>query len=117
MFDKMVFDPSLIFFVKMTFSLFAADSHNTEVSCYLYYPVIPQSLDLTVTAAYISGQGIPVILTNVTSLPIKLIVKPCAPIKEADYKVTLSTNKPAVSLLELFPGKYYCHYAPETFKM
>ena len=53
MFDKMVFDPSLIFFVKMTFSLFAADSHNTEVSCYLYYPVIPQSLDLTVTAAYI----------------------------------------------------------------
>ena len=79
------------------------DSHNTEVSCYLYYPVIPQSLDLTVTAAYISGQGIPVILTNVTSLPIKLIVKPCAPIKEADYKVTLSTNKPAVSLLELFP--------------
>ena len=45
-------------------------------------------------------------MTNVTSLPIKLIVKPCAPIKDADYKVTLSTNKPAVSLLDLFPGMY-----------
>ena len=27
------------------------------MSCYLYYPVIPQNMDLTVTAAYISGQG------------------------------------------------------------
>ena len=45
-------------------------------------------------------------MTNVTSLPIKLIVKPCAPIKDADYKVTLSTNKPAVSLLDLFPGMW-----------
>ena len=49
-------------------------------------------------------KGVPVVMTNVTSLPIRLIVKPCAPIKDADYKVTLSTNKPAVSLLDLFPG-------------
>ncbi len=33
----------------------------------------------------------------------KLILKPCPPIKDADFKVTLSTNKPAVSLLDLFP--------------
>ena len=51
-------------------------------------------------------KGVPVVMTNVTSLPIRLIVKPCAPIKDADYKVTLSTNKPAVSLLDLFPGMY-----------
>ena len=82
-----------------------ADNYSTEVSCYLYYPVIPQNMDLTVTAAYISGQGIPVVMTNVTILPIKLVLKPCAPIKEADYKVTLSTNKPAISLLDLFPGR------------
>ena len=37
---------------------------------------------------------------------LRLVVKPCAPIKEADYKVTISTNKPAVSLLDLFPGNF-----------
>ena len=71
----------------------------------MYYPVIPTDMNLTVTAAYIKNKGIPVVITNVTSLPLRLIVKPCAPIKEADYKVTISTNKPAVSLLDLFPGK------------
>ena len=54
---------------------------------------------------FIFELGIPVVITNMTTLPLRLIVKPCAPIKEADYKVTVSTNKPAVSLLDLFPGK------------
>ena len=71
----------------------------------MYYPVIPTDMNLTVTAAFIKGKGIPVVITKVTGLPLRLIVKPCAPIKEADYKVTISTNKPAVSLLDLFPGK------------
>lgn len=73
----------------------------------MYYPVIPTDMKLTVTAAYITGKGIPVVITNMTTLPLRLIVKPCAPIKEADYKVTVSTNKPAVSLLDLFPGKLF----------
>ncbi len=85
--------------------VFTADVYKTEVGCYLYYPVIPSSMEFTVTAAYLSGQGMPTVVTNVTNLPLRLIVKPCAPIKEADYKVTISTNKPAVSLLDLFPGK------------
>ncbi len=80
------------------------------MSCYLYYPVIPNDMNLTVTAAYINGKGIPVVLTNVTTLPLRLIVKPCLPIKEADYKVTVSTNKPAVSLLDLFPGNEIVHF-------
>ena len=71
----------------------------------MYYPVIPTDMKLTVTGAYITGKGIPVVITNMTTLPLRLIVKPCAPIKEADYKVTISTNKPAVSLLDLFPGE------------
>ena len=73
----------------------------------MYYPVIPTDMKLTVTAAYITGKGIPVVITNMTTLPLRLIVKPCAPIKEADYKVTVSTNKPAVSLLDLFPGRLF----------
>jgi len=43
------------------------------------------------------------VLTSTLSLPLKLALRPCPPIKDADYKVTLSTNKPAVSLLDLFP--------------
>jgi hypothetical protein len=85
---------------------YLADIFHSDVSCYLYHPVIPQCMDFTVTAAYISGQGVPVVITTITALPLRLIVKPCAPIKEADYKVTVSTNKPAVSLLDLFPGNY-----------
>ena len=78
----------------------------------MYYPVIPTDMKLTVTAAYITGKGIPVVITNMTTLPLRLIVKPCAPIKEADYKVTVSTNKPAVSLLDLFPGRlFFIHTA------
>ena len=75
----------------------------------MYYPVIPTDMKLTVTAAYITGKGIPVVITNMTTLPLRLIVKPCAPIKEADYKVAVSTNNPAVSLLDLFPGKVIFH--------
>ena len=77
----------------------------------MYYPVIPTDMKLTVTAAYITGKGIPVVITNMTTLPLRLIVKPCAPIKEADYKVTVSTNKPAVSLLDLFPGEFLFSFA------
>ena len=83
----------------------------------MYYPVIPTDMKLTVTAAYITGKGIPVVITNMTTLPLRLIVKPCAPIKEADYKVTVSTNKPAVSLLDLFPGRLIFHpYSYQNFK-
>ncbi len=42
--------------------------------------------------------GLYVIITH-----LQIVMKPCAPIKDADYKVTISTNKPAVSLLDLFP--------------
>lgn len=82
---------------------FSDDSYKVDANCHLFYPVIPTDMNLTVTVAYISGKGIPVVLTTVTPLPLRLIVKPCSPIKEADYKVTISTNKPAVSLLDLFP--------------
>lgn len=36
-------------------------------------------------------------------LPLRLVVKAAAPNKEADHKITISTNKPAVNLPELFP--------------
>ena len=90
---------------KKSRNLISDETFQTQVTCYVYHPVIPTDMNLTVTAAYITAKGIPVVITHVTSLPLRLVVKPCAPIKEADYKVTISTNKPAVSLLDLFPGK------------
>lgn len=39
-------------------------------------------------------------------LPLRLVAKLSAPNKEADHKITISTNKPAVNLPELFPGEF-----------
>ena len=64
----------------------------------------PQSLELTVVSVYLTSQGAPNIVTSVMNLPMRLLVKPCTPMKDADYKVTISTNKPAVSLIDLYPG-------------
>ena len=61
------------------------------------------SLELNVVTTYMSAEGVPHSLHQSVQLPLSLVIKPCPPIKDADFKVTLSTNKPAVSLLELFP--------------
>ena len=70
----------------------------------MYNTFIPHSLELTVVTVYLNTQGTPNVITSVTSLPMRLMIKPCAPMKDADYKVTISTNKPAVSLIDLYPG-------------
>ena len=82
------------------------DVHTTEVECYINETrSIPCSLDLTATVTYLNAKGVPTVVTSVAPLPLRLVVKPCPPIKDADYKITISTNKPAVSLLDLFPGE------------
>ena len=43
--------------------------------------------------------------TAIVKLPLKLIVKPVLPVKTAEYKLTLDTNKPPANLNEIFPGK------------
>ena len=71
---------------------------------------IPQSLELTVVSVYLNSQGAPTVVTSVANLPMKLMLKPCIPMKDADYKVTISTNKPAVSLIDLYPGRIFVLY-------
>ena len=80
------------------------DEYSFSVYCYLYNMFVPQSLELTVVSVYLTSQGAPNIVTSITNLPMKLLLKPCTPIKDADYKVTICTNKPAVSLIDLYPG-------------
>ena len=76
---------------------------KTNLFLYLTFPVIPSSLDVTLTCTYLASGGAPTVVTSVAQLPLRLLVKPCPPIKDADYKITISTNKPPVSLLDLFP--------------
>jgi hypothetical protein len=64
------------------------------------------TLEVRVVTSYIaSGGGFPRVLHNVTQLPLKLVAFFTAPTKEADFKVTLNTNQPVVSLSQLFPGE------------
>ena len=82
-------------------SLTGTDS--LTVHAFLVNTSIVSSLDLGVVVTYINTQGVPNCVKKTVTLPLSLVIKPCPPIKDADFKVTLSTNKPAVSLLELFP--------------
>ena len=76
---------------------------------FLHSRCIPHSLEASVAAVYLGSSSgsnaVPTVQTESVALPLKLVLKPCPPIKDADYKVTISTNKPAVSLLDLFPGE------------
>ena len=49
--------------------------------------------------------GAPRVATAVVKLPLKLVVKPVLPVKTAEFKITLDTNKPPANLNEIFPGK------------
>ena len=70
---------------------------KTNLFLYLTFPVIPSSLDVTLTCTYLASGGAPTVVTSVAQLPLRLMVKPCPPIKDADYKITISTNKPPVT--------------------
>jgi len=48
--------------------------------------------------------GAPRVVHTPVHLPVKLIIKPCLPVKNASYKITIDTNKPPVNLNDLFPG-------------
>jgi Bardet-Biedl syndrome 9 protein len=56
-----------------------------------------------VVSTFLTSDGVPHSLHQAVQLPLALAIRPCPPVKDADFKVTVSTNKPAVSLLELFP--------------
>ena len=77
--------------------------HTFSLHAFLAQPGVVPSLGLTALVTFTTQDGAPHSLHTTATLPLSLVVKPCAPVKDADYKVTLSTNKPAVSLLELFP--------------
>lgn len=50
--------------------------------------------------------GAPRVATARVKLPVKLVIKPVAPVKNAEFKLTLDSNKPPANLNEIFPGLY-----------
>ncbi|XP_023334275.1 protein PTHB1 [Eurytemora carolleeae] len=60
-------------------------------------------MDVKIVVTFLTNNNVPQSQSYNLILPLSLVVKPCPPIKDADFKVTLSTNKPAVSLLDIFP--------------
>jgi hypothetical protein len=63
------------------------------------------TLEVRVVTSYVASGGFPRVLSNVAQLPLKLVAGFASPVKEADFKVTLNTNQPVVSLSQLFPGE------------
>ena len=79
------------------------DTESLKVYAYLYETSVVSSLEVKLAVTYLDNAGVPHSQSYSINLPLSLVIKPCPPIKDADFKVTLSTNKPAVSLLEIFP--------------
>ncbi|XP_050720589.1 protein PTHB1-like isoform X2 [Eriocheir sinensis] len=79
------------------------DTSQIMIKFYQAEPYIPPSLSVGVVTSYVSHTGTPRINTIQLELPLRLVVRPCTPSKEADHKITISSNKTAVSLPDLFP--------------
>lgn len=79
------------------------DTSQIMVKIYLAESYIPTSLKVAIIASYINQSGAPRVITASMEVPLRLVVKPSAPTKEADHKITIATNKAAVNLPELFP--------------
>ncbi|XP_071550345.1 protein PTHB1 isoform X2 [Panulirus ornatus] len=79
------------------------DTSQIIVKFYLEEPYIPTSLSVSIITSYVTHTGIPRIIMTNLDLPLQLVVKSSMPNKEADHKITISTNKDAVNLPELFP--------------
>ena len=52
----------------------------------------------------INNTGSPRVVQTSTRLPVKLVVKPCVPVKTALHKITIDSNKNAINLNDIFPG-------------
>ncbi|KAL4217063.1 Protein PTHB1 [Mactra antiquata] len=89
-----------------SFSIPAVDpSQPSESFCAFFIrgKALPADLCAEVSAKYISTTGAVRIASAHIKLPLKLIVKPVLPVKNAVHKITLDTNKPPANLNDIFP--------------
>ena len=50
--------------------------------------------------------GAPKVAQTTGWLPLSLVLRPCMPVKNATYKITIDTNKSPVNLGDLFSGQF-----------
>jgi len=51
--------------------------------------------------------GAPRVAQATARLPLSLVLRPCMPVKNATYKITIDTNKSPVNLGDLFSGQFF----------
>ncbi|XP_022112018.1 protein PTHB1-like isoform X2 [Acanthaster planci] len=88
-----------------TFPFIGDSSAPTSVlvSFFLRGNSLPASLTASAMATYSTSKGAPRVVKSAIELPLKLVVKPCAPVKTATYKITVDSNRNAANLNEVFP--------------
>ena len=93
--------------VKYVMFPFLGEKSHIVAYVYMEQSCDIPTLEVRVVTSYVaSGGGFPCVLNNVAQLPLKLVASFVSPVKEADFKVTLNTNQPVVSLSQLFPGEW-----------
>ncbi|XP_067018157.1 protein PTHB1-like [Acropora muricata] len=75
---------------------------SAEVSFYSRGGSVPSSLKAQVTATYLANSEAPRVAQTDINFPMNVVCKCCAPMKNANHKVTIDTNKPPVNLAEIF---------------
>lgn len=74
-----------------------------RLTVYMKNAFIPPDMTVHVSVTFVNSNGAPRVVHTKHKLPLKLVARPCLPIKNAEHKLTLDTNKPSISLNELFP--------------
>ncbi|XP_033629589.1 protein PTHB1-like isoform X2 [Asterias rubens] len=81
----------------------ASAPSSVLVSFFLRGNSLPASLTASAMATYTTPKGAPRVVRSDIELPLKLVVKPCPPVKTATYKVTIDSNRNAANLNDIFP--------------
>ena len=68
-------------------------SSSLQLHAYLSDSHIVSSLELSVVVTYLTQQGVPHCAQKQVQLPLSLVIKPCPPIKDADFKVHRGAGK------------------------
>ncbi|XP_005112298.1 protein PTHB1 [Aplysia californica] len=76
---------------------------ETFVAVFQRFPGLPSHMHVQISATYTSASGGRRVTSARANLPFKLVVKPVFPVKTAVHKLTIDTNRPPVSLNDIFP--------------
>ncbi|XP_071822980.1 protein PTHB1-like isoform X3 [Apostichopus japonicus] len=103
----LIFSPFPISANQGTFTIpYVGDDSNPSevlVSFFMRGNSLPANLIAMATATYYLPSGSPRVIQCNIKLPLKLVCKPVAPLKNSTYKLTLDNNKSCVNLQTLFP--------------